>query len=83
MDQMSTLAAPRVQIIDPDGKFREALATHLRGCGYWVEACGSLDAGLPQAAKDRRRFGDGLASSVGRFVSGNRSKSIVLSVTRR
>ncbi len=51
MDQMSTLAAPRVQIIDPDGKFREALATHLRGCGYWVETCGSLDAGLPQAAE--------------------------------
>jgi len=51
MDQMSKSAAPRVQIIDPDGKFREALATHLRGCGYWVETCGSLDAGLPQAAE--------------------------------
>ena len=48
MDQMSTLAAPRVQIIDPDGKFREALATHLRGCGYWVETCGNLDEGLGQ-----------------------------------
>jgi CheY-like chemotaxis protein len=51
MDQMSTSTAPRVQIIDPDVQFREALAAHLRGRGYRVETCGSLDAGLGQAAE--------------------------------
>ena len=51
MDQMSTLAAPRVQIIDPDVEFREAMALHLRGCDYWVETCGNLEEGLGQAAE--------------------------------
>src|SRR5919197_5919392 len=48
---MSTLATPRVQIIDPDEEFRETLASYLRNCGYWVETCGSLDEGLGQAAR--------------------------------
>jgi diguanylate cyclase (GGDEF)-like protein len=47
---MSTLATPRVQIIDPDVEFRETLAAYLRSCGYWVETCGNLDEGLGQAA---------------------------------
>src|SRR5207249_3110585 len=47
---MSTLATPRVQIIDPDAAFRETLASYLRSCGYWVETCGNLDEGLGQAA---------------------------------
>ena len=47
---MSTLATPRVQIIYPDVEFREALASYLRSCGYWVETCGNLDKGLGQAA---------------------------------
>src|SRR5499426_3988705 len=47
---MSTLAIPRVQIIDPDIEFRETLASYLRNCGYWVETCGNLDGGLEQAA---------------------------------
>ena len=46
---MNTVAAPRVQIIDPDVEFREALAAHLRGCGYQVETCDSLEEGLQQA----------------------------------
>ena len=41
--------APRIQIIDPDVAFREALALHLRACGYGVDTCGSLDEGLRQA----------------------------------
>jgi len=49
MDYMSTCTVPRVQIIDPDVEFREALSAHLRGCGYEVETCGSLEEGLRQA----------------------------------
>jgi DNA-binding response OmpR family regulator len=47
---MSTLAIPRVQIIDPDIEFRETLASYLRSCGYWVETCGNIDEGFEQAA---------------------------------
>ena len=47
---MSSLATPRVQIIDPDVEFREALAAHLRSCGYGVETCGNFAEGMAQAA---------------------------------
>ena len=47
---MSSLATPRVPIIDPDVEFREALAAHLRSCGYGVETCGNFAEGMAQAA---------------------------------
>jgi diguanylate cyclase (GGDEF)-like protein len=51
MDYMSTPATPRVQIIDPDVAFREALASHLRSRGYGVETCGNCEDGMAQAAR--------------------------------
>ena len=51
---MSTLATPRVQIIDPDVEFRETLAAYLRNCGYWVETCENLDEGLGHETKHHR-----------------------------
>ena len=46
----SHVLVQRVQIIDPDMEFREALALHLRSCGYGVETCGNLEEGMAQAA---------------------------------
>ncbi len=68
---MSTLATPRVQIIDPDVAFRETLAAYLRSCGYWVETYGNLDEGLGQAANanfDLILVENALPETVGRTV---------------
>ncbi len=41
--------AIRIQIVQSDEASREALAGHLRACGYMVETCGDLETGLSQA----------------------------------
>ncbi len=41
--------AIRIQIVQSDEAAREALAGHLRACGYMVETCGDVETGLSQA----------------------------------